>query len=279
MNMNLNEIIKNSTIEDIIKGCDGEILQVNISGEVVYFKFLPKEFKERIEREVMIVSRLKDNNCKVPSYYTYNDKIIFEDNNQVFYGTKKVDGIPSTNHITKELLEEIMIEIARMHKVLKTINVEGKKESDIDRFKKFYEESKEFFKEHNLDTYIETVLNRTYEQEEYTYIHADINFNNIFIDNNHLSSFIDFTDLRVGYKEDDLGKLFQNILYLNLDKEFLERLISIYENELGEKVNRDNLLISVIFRLMYRYYSFVKNKEDNIEEYKIKTEKILQKII
>ena len=256
-------LIKNNIpvteVKDIIKGCDGVILHVLVGQEEVFFKFLPKVFTTRLEKEVQVVTVLKNNNCKVPDYYSSNNKIIFASEEEVFYGSLKVPGLPSTTSINKDILKEVMKEIARMHKVLKRVPVEGKIESDIDRFKKFYERNKEFFKEQKLDSYIETILNRTYDKEEYTYIHADINFKNIFVDNNHLSSFIDFTDLRVGYKEDDLGKLFQNILYLDIDDKFLEELINTYESELGEKINKKNLLVSIVFRLLYRYYCFVKN--------------------
>ena len=79
--------------------------------------------------------------------------------------------------------------------------------------------------------------------------------------------------------EDDLGKLFQNILYLDLTGDKLNELILAYEKELGQKTNRDNLLLSIIFRIMYRYFGFVNNNEGNKEEYKEKTERILQKIL
>ena len=261
-----------------MKGCDGSIIPVEVDGKKAYFKFLPQEFKERLEREVRIVKRLKEENCKVPDYYEQDGQVIFEQGEEVYYASYEVPGTPAYLNMNFDLLKEIMVELAKMHKVLRTIPLEGKKESDINRFRKFYEKNKNFFQRQGFSNKIERVLEREYEEEEYSYIHADINFKNIFVENNHITSFIDFTDLRIGYLEDDLGKLFQNILYLDLTDEELEELIKVYEQELGQKVNRKNLLVSILFRIMYRYFGFVKNKEGNIEEYKGKTEQILQKI-
>lgn len=281
--MKTKEIIKKSfsveKIEDEIKGCDGSIIPAIIEGKKVYFKFLPKSFKERIEKEIEVVKTLKNNNCKVPNYFEVNGQAIFEDNDNIFYASYEVPGIPCTEKINFDVLKDIMIELVKMHKVLKGIPIEEKKESDLDRLKKFYKKNIFFFQEEQLSIFIEKILDEDYEEEEYSYIHADINFKNIFIENNHVTSFIDFTDLRIGYLEDDLGKLFQNILYLGLSDSELEELINIYENELGKKVNRKNLLLSVVFRMMYRYFGFVNNNEGNKKEYKEKTEKILQRLL
>lgn len=281
--MRTREIIKKhfpvEKLEDEIKGCDGFIIPAIIEGNKIYFKFLPKEFKRRIEKEIEVVKILKRKGCKVPDYFEANGQVIFEDTNIIFYASYEVPGISCERKINFDILKDIMIELSKMHKVLKEISIEGKKESDLDRFKEFYKKNIFFFQQEKLCTFVEKILDRDYEEEEYYYIHSDINFKNIFMENEHVTCFIDFTDLRIGYLEDDLGKLFQNILYLNLNDNELEDLINIYEKELGKKVNRKNLLLSIVFRMMYRYYNFINNNEGNKEEYRIRTEKILQKII
>ena len=264
--------------EDEIKGFDGIILPVVIDNKRFYFKFLPKEFKMNIEREIKTVEELKKNNCNVPIYYKKDNKSIFEIDNQICYATLEVPGIQFNKNVNKDLLKPIITELAKMHRVLKNIPVLEEKESDLDRFHSFYEKNKIFFKKNGLEKYIESVLSKDYNNEDVIYIHADVNFRNIFVENEDIY-FIDFTDLRVGYIEDDLGKLFQNILYLNLSDEELNELIKIYEQELGNKINNDNLVLSIVFRIMYRYFCFVNNCEGNINEYKNQTEKILKKYI
>ena len=281
--MNLKEIFEKENIPveklgEIQNGCDGIIVPVTISNEKYFFKFLPLTFEDRIEREIGIVELLRKEDIKVPSYYHKNNQVLFKTEDQVFYASKEVSGKKADQQVTKPLLEDIMRNIARMHKVLKKIPIKDKKESDLDRFKKFYKKEKDFFEEQGLSSYIESILERNYDEEEYSYIHADINFRNIFAQDDKVTSFIDFTDLRVGYLEDDLGKLFQNILYLNLSEQEIQELIRIYEEELGQRINQRNLLVSIVFRILYRYYCFVKNNEGDIKEYKGQTEKILQKI-
>jgi len=262
-----------------IQGCDGCIIPTVIYGKKVYFKFLPKEWKDRIKKEIEIVKILKNNGCKVPEYFEFNKNIIFEDDDEIFYASYEVSGIPYVEDMNIDILKDIVIELARMHKVLKKIPVDDEKESDINRFHTFYNNNRLFFENENLSLFIDDILENVFEEEAYSYIHADVNFRNIFVQDGHLTSFIDFTDLRVGYLEDDLGKLFQNILYLDLTGDKLNELILAYEKELGQKINRDNLLLSIIFRIMYRYFGFVNNNEGNKEEYKEKTERILQKIL
>lgn len=281
--MNASEIIKKhflvEKLEDEIVGCDGSIIPAIIDGKKIYFKFLPKDFKKRVEKEIEVVKVLKSKGCKVPDYFEENGKIIFEDDDNIFYASYEVPGVICLENINFNILKDIMVELANMHKVLKNIKVTDNKESDLDRFRIFYKENSTFFQKEKLNYFIERILNKDYEKEEYSYIHADINVRNVLIENNHITSFIDFTDLRVGYLEDDLGKLFQNILYLNLSDEEVEELINIYEKELGSKVNKKNLLLSVVYRIMYRYYCFINNNEGNKEEYKEQTERILKKIM
>ena len=281
--MKIKELLEKNNIvvdkvDEEIKGSDGIIVPVVISNKKYFFKFLPISFQERLEREIGIVEILRGQDIKVPNYYKKNNQVIFQEEDEIFYASEEVPGKKVENNISFSLLEDIMIQVARMHKVLKEIPVAGKKESDIDRLRKFYKKEKRFFEEHHLSTYIESIIDRQYDEEDYSYIHADINFRNIFAQDDKVTSFIDFTDLRVGYLEDDLGKLFQNILYLDLSEQEIQELIKVYEQELGQRINQRNLLVSIIFRIIYRYHSFVINKEGNIEEYKGHTEKILQKL-
>lgn len=265
--------------EEEIKSGDGIVLPVFVSGKKVFFKFLTKEFKDQLLREVHVVNILRENNCKVPLYFELGGQVIFEADSHIYYGTYEALGKPSHQVMNLALLKEIMVELAKMHKVLRTIPIKEKKESDLDRFRMFYEKNKDFFQHQNFDQYIEKVLSDKYEEEQVSYIHADLNFNNIFAVNNHVTTFIDFTDLRIGYVEDDIGKLFQNVVYFGVTEEELRDLIFIYEQELGDKINRKNLLVSLVFRMMYRYVCFVNNKEGNVRDYKEKTEKLLQEII
>ena len=265
-------------IENEIGGSDGIVLPVIIHNERFYFKFVPNDFKERIEKEIEIVEELGKHGCNVPIYYSMENKKIFEIDNKVFYASKEVPGIIFDKNIEKNLLDKIIIEIAKIHKVLKKIEVKEEKKSDLDRLQEFYNSNTEFFKKYDLVKYIENILSKNYKEEEYIYIHSDINFRNIIVDENKDIYFIDFTDMRVGYLEDDLGKIFQNILYLDLTKDEIYELIKAYERELNYKINIDNLILSIVFRIIYRYFCFVNNKEGNIEEYDIETKKVLKKI-
>ena len=80
----------------------------------------------------------------------------------------------------------------------------------------------------------------------------------------------------MGYLEDDLGKLWQNFLYLdcfniNLSKKLLKK----YESNLKVKINRNNIIISTIYRIIYRCYT-MKNISN---EYLNKTLKIIDLLL
>ena len=270
------------SIEEIIDGCDCTVATINIDGITYYFKFLDKSLYEKLLLEVDVVKYLKERSISVPSYYEKDKREVFKDEEYTFYASEKVRGKKLSTNITKSILEDIIKNISKMHKELVNYPIDDisilEKESDYDRLKDFYENKRDFLDESGLIEFVESILKLS-SDNNYSLIHADLNFRNIFIDNNKFSSFIDFTDLRVGNLEDDLGKFWQNILYLeNISEEDITKLENIYENNLGRKINHNNLIISTVYRIIYRYYSMIENKEDTPDEYLEKTKKILKKI-
>lgn len=283
MKINKN-IINYSQIEKEIVGDNCIIIPVIVDDNRYFFKILNKSMLDRVLVEIDVVDFLREKGILVPSYYSKDNKRVFEDRDYIYYGSKEVKGAKTSNEVTYHELESIVENVAKMHKELINYSIENitclEKSNDYDRLKKFYETHKEFLIENNLIEYVERVLERKINNNSFSVIHSDLNFNNIFISNGSFSSFIDFTDIKIGYLEDDLGKLMQNILYLeNISTEELKRLKEIYEKTSNRSIDENSLVISIVYRIIYRYFCSVNNKENCENNYLDKTKKVLEKVI
>ena len=261
----LDDNIKYDSIEEIINGDCCIVFKVKINDEIYYFKFLRKDMYKNILLEIDVVDYLNNNGVLVPRYYSQNSKKIFSDDEYVFYATKEVDGEKSSKELRRYPINNIYY---------------LERETDFRRLQRFIYDNNDFLNKYELKDFINRCLKYDDLSDDYMLIHADLNFRNIFVKDNKFSSFIDFTDMRIGCKEDDLGKLWQNILYLdNINIDDLKEFRIIYENILKDNININNLIISCVYRIIYRYYYMIKNREEISDDYLDKTKKVLEKVL
>ena len=268
-------------ISRVFLGSDCYLVPVTIAGEMYYFKFLDKCYEKAIKLEINAVNYLRNNGVKVPEYFL--DRI-FIYGDYAIYATKEVKGIPIRNSISYETLQDAVRNIALLHKAIieyPSDNVDFlDRDNDYNRMRKFSLQNKAFIDTYNFSYYVSKLLDQGFEKSDYHLIHADLNFNNIFVNDGKVSAIIDFTDMKVGYLEDDLGKFWQNLLYLDgINIETLGQLLQIYEETLCQNISLDNLLIGAGYRVLYRYFCMINNNEPITEDYNAKTKKIMTKII
>ena len=259
------------------------VIPVKIEGELYFFKFLDKKNYNKMCLEVDIVNKLNENGIKVHKYYNLQGKYVFKDENMCFYGTKCVEDENMILNHNYDILCDVILNIAKMHNYLLNISsFEGEKvlekSNDYIELNKFFESNRKFIYENGFGFIVNSVLQNGFETSHYSFIHYDLNFKNIMIKNNRFSGFIDFTDFKIGYLEDDLGKFFQNVVYLkNITDVDIYNLIHLYNQNSLTKISMKNLKTSIIYRIIYRYFCALNENAIN-EEYKNQTQKILKKI-
>lgn len=258
--LHMNNIYPTKTA-NIIMGEDNFILPALVEGQIFYFKFFTTPRKEIMESEVQVVNELRKNGISVPEYFTKDGNSVFTSSEETFditfYGSKHIDGTQNPV-ITDELLEEVIDKIAEMHKVIAETdrsNLHLKSVTDYQRIMDFYITNAGFCREKGLVGHIEAIIQSGDEKTQKYPIHADLYFNNILFENDQFKSFIDFSDMRESYFEDDLGKFFQTLLCTKgIEMEQIKELMRIYEQKLGRNISKKDVYISTFYRTMYRYY-------------------------
>ena len=271
---------------ELIFGDGCLVLPAYIYKEKCYFKFfLNPNNLNKINSEIEIVTYLKENESPVAEIIEINNKKLFnlqleKGINIYFFIVKAVEGDMDYN-VTEEMLENIFEEIAIMHKKIKgfdqsKINLEIY--TDYQRLIEFYIKNYNFCLSENLSDYIKQIITISPEDTETYPIHSDLYFNNFIMKNNKLKCFIDFSDIRMSYFEDDFGKIFQFLLCNNkIDIKDISKYLEIYESTSGIKLYKKNIYISIIFRVIYREYC--KYKEDNTYKFDELCRKILKEIL
>lgn len=249
---------------EIYYGDKNFILPVLMDEGIYYFKFFMDPVKEYIEADVNIVEYLKNNGIEVPDFYSKNDKKIFYSSDKIpfktiFYASKHVDADKDKEfEMSNEEAEDIIKKIGKMHVKLKEFDkskVKINKTTDYQRLIQLYIDKKDLCDERNISEKIEEVIRFGIDKVSTYPIHSDLHSANIMMENGKFKSFIDFSDVRDSYFEDDLGKFFQNLLGAKGAKmEEINRLIQIYEEETGIKLSKKNIYISTIYRIMDRYF-------------------------
>lgn len=260
--------IESSRIGDTIKGSEATIIPVIIKGEKIYFKILDISYFPRIKKEFEIVEILNKQGLKIQKYFTKNGQYLFIENDLCVYGTYDAGKIQTLEDITDSFIEECIANIAKMHKLLESVKLEDSlypMESDIERFAKFCINNREFFEKYNLKKYVEKLLEVKYKNSNLIYIHSDLNFRNI----TNKGVIIDFTDMKIGCKEDDIGKFYQNILNTRFSSiDYLNKYLGMYEKITGRKLNLERLKFSIVYRMIYRFYMSIEENADIENEYK-----------
>lgn len=257
--------IRYNAIEKPIIKPQSIIFPVETEQNIIYFKLLKNVNFEKVQTEVKIVTMLASQGVNVQKYYSENGTIIFMHENYCFYGTYDAGSHVQLATITKEQIMDFIKTIAKMHNALSNLKINTsiyKIESDEERFKEFYIQHKDFIDYFDLNELAENLLSMPKKKLPYLYIHSDLNFTNMM----DSSTIIDFTDLKVGYREDDLGKFFQNILNTKFcSSEDLNEYIQIYNTYTNYKINNERLRFSIYYRLFFRLYTGL--QENNSEEY------------
>lgn len=271
-------------IANIIMGEDNFILPALVKGQIFYFKFFTTPRKEIMESEVQVVNELRKKGIAVPEYFTKDGNSVFTSLDKTFditfYGSRHIDGTQNPV-ITDELLEEVIDKIAEMHKVIAKIDQSDlhlKSITDYQRIMNFYITNVGFCREKGLVGHIETIIQSGDEKTEKYPIHADLYFNNILFENDKFKSFIDFSDMRESYFEDDLGKFFQTLLCTKgIEMEQIKELMRMYERELGRNISKKDVYISIFYRTMYRYYC--QSRENREVESEDRIQSILTQLV
>lgn len=261
--------IEYDKIEEPIKNSSETTFPIIIKNDCIYVKVLPLKKIEAIKKEMEIVKILDQNNIRVQKYYDFNDGIPYNEN-YCLYATYNAGTFYNLKEIDKQFIINCIKNIANMHNSLNSMAINNSPfsvESDFERFIQFYNQNKSFFIKYNLENYIKDLKKTKYDFDDLIFIHSDLNFNNITKN----GTIIDFTDLKIGFKEDDLGKFYQNILntkYNTLND--LNYFIEYYQKISNQKVKMDELILSIIYRLIFRFYNSLNenNNEDVLFNYK-----------
>lgn len=247
---------------NIYYGDTNFILPVLLEDGIYYFKFFMNPIREHIEADVMVVEYLRENGVEVPEFYCKEGNKIFTAGNEVpfntiFYGSSHVDAEEEPDMPT-EVIEDIIRHIAQMHLMLKEFDkskIDVEKITDYQRLIQLYINKKDLCDERGMSETLERIISIGTDRVETYPIHSDLHSANIMMENNRFKAFIDFSDVRESYFEDDLGKFFQNLLGAkNVSLDEIKRLMDIYEQESGIKPSRKNVYSSTIFRILDRYF-------------------------
>lgn len=258
------EKIAPKKIGKIYYGDKNFILPVLLDDGIYYFKFFMEPVQEHIEADIKVVEYLRENGISVPEFFDKNGRKIFKSSEDIpfstiFYASKHVEADKDEEYsMSTETIEDIIRQIGRMHLKLKKfdkskINID--KITDYQRLIQLYIDKKDLCDERGISEKIEKVIGMGIDKVETYPIHSDLHSANIMIENGRFKSFIDFSDVRESYFEDDLGKFFQNLLGAkNVNMSEISRIMKIYEDETGIKLSKKNIYTSTIYRILDRYF-------------------------
>lgn len=246
---------------------------------IYYFKFFPSANKPSIESNVAVVNYLIENGISFPSFFQQDGKQIFygENGNIAFYASKFVDS-DNSPVLSSTLIRDIVIHIARMHSKLKTfdkstINIE--KVTDYQRMIELYIKNNCDCDSKGIGKYLEKIIKIGTDNVPTYPIHSDLYMGNIKVQNGKFKSFMDFSDIRESYFEDDLGKFFQSVLMEDsIQSDDIANFIKVYESESGISLSKKNVYVSVLYCMLDRYF----NREHTIRD-KPKMLSIVQELL
>lgn len=240
------------------------IIPVLLEDGIYHFKFFLKPENYNIEAEVEIVEYLRENDIAVPGFYEKDGKKIFHSSESfpyktTFFATQHVDADQDQEYsMSREASEDIIRHIGDMHLKLKEFDkskIQMSQVTDYEKLVELYVSKKELCDERGISGLVERVIQIGIDQVDTYPIHSDLHSANIMMEDDRFKCFIDFSDIRDSYLEDDLGKVFQNLMgSKGYSIEDVYSLIEMYENHTGIKLSRKNICISTIYRLLDRYF-------------------------
>ena len=263
------------------------IMPTLVDDGIYHFKFFLNPEDEYIESEVEIVEYLRKNGISVPEFYEKDGKNIFHSSESIpfratFFASKHIDADPDQEYsMSKEASEDIIKHIGEMHLKLRDFDkskITLDHITDYEKLVELYIFKKDLCDERGLSDMIEKIISFGTDKVDTYPIHSDLHSANIMMENDKFKAFIDFSDVRDSYFEDELGKVFQNLMgSKGYSIEEVKRLIEMYEENIGIKLSRKNVYISTMYRLLDRY--FYKLSRGVIDtDYDIKINEILESL-
>lgn len=236
-----------------------------------FFKFFLAENIKKVKSEIFVLKFLQGKKLSVPEFLRIgNDELFYSQMipqvNTIFYATKVVEGTPMP--ITSwDNLYKVIDYVSLLHKYCAEIDMKKIKlrhSTGHQNLIKFYLYNFSFFNRKGLAKEIEYFINLVPYKHKMYPIHSDIHCKNMIFSEKSGITLIDFSDIRIGYFEDDLGKFFQYILYeKNVDINVISLLIETYEKISKFTVSRTNIYISIIFNTIHRYFSDAQFDKNN----------------
>ena len=247
-------------IGNIYYGNGSFSLPVLLENGIYYFKFFPTSNMFTVQSEIDIVNYLIKNGTPLPRFLTQNDKEIFhsKNGNIFFYAQEVMDG-DNTSVLSEHLINVIVDSIAQMHLKLKdfdktTIHIE--KITDYQKLIELYIKNKCNCDSKGIGEYLERIIRIGIDNVPTYPIHSDLYMGNIMVKDGHFKGFIDFSNIRESYFEDDLGKFFQSMLLENIIiPEDIENLIKVYESKCDIPLSRRNIYVSTLYCMLDRYFN------------------------
>lgn len=238
------------------------LVPVEIDFKNYYCKIFITTSQEVLESEVKFVNFLINHGIHAPAFWVLNDtSIFFSDSIQFpafFYFTQEIENDGDVTTLSDKLIKQIVMNIGELH--LKTMEFTDtlpgiKKVADYQSLISLYIKHKKKCQDFGFSTIIEEIIFNGPNRVSQYPIHSDIYSKNILTVNNKFRAFIDFSDLRISSFEDDLGKFMQNLVGAKgIPVNSIERYIQIYENYTNTRIDRRNLFISIIYRVLERFF-------------------------
>lgn len=252
-----------------------------INGSKYYAKIFTCRNDESVDLEVKFVNYLSAHGIIVPSFLEINGKEIFDISNKetkcllVFMSEVLGDSIIAPN-----TLNDIVKNVAKIHNISLGFDYENcvlKPVNDKYLLKEFIDMNPIFLKDIYDVEKLKGYLNGEPIKSRYYFIHADLHLANIVVRHGFFYGLIDFSDMRLGLFEDDLGKLFQNYLTSEMaTMETIKEQIELYRKCRDEDVAVDEIFISCIYRVLYNL-KFVKRTQ-GMSSYQTKKNKYVKVI-
>lgn len=280
----LGTIFYNVDAGNLYYGDNSFTLEVKTPIGKYFFKFFLAKNIKKIKSEIFIMKFLQRKKLRVPELLNIGNNELFYSKmmpqiNTVFYATKSIKGTAISIQ-SLDNLYKIIDYISWLHKYCAEINIKRinlQYRTDHQNLIEFYLSNFLFFNKKGLDKDIEYFINLIPDKNKKYPIHSDIHCKNIIFSEEYGITLIDFSDIRISYLEDDLGRFFQYILYeLNVDINTINLLIENYESISKFTIKRTSIYISIIFNTIYRY--FFDSQFDKDEYYYNITKKLIKLI-
>lgn len=241
------------------------------SQESVFFKFFPTSTVADRLAEVELTSILSAEIQVVPAPFEFESGLVASasagsQSAIVIIGSRHMPGQYLTA-IEPSVLVAAVDNVAKIHRISaaqanKFPNI--RTETDYQRLLQLYCEHSSFLRSRRVDALVRTILTEPRDPQILVPIHGDLRFENILAAAGKLTGLIDFSDTRRTIPEDELGRLFQYLLYnYTADAKLIQELARTYEKRAAIKLSRRNIFLSVVYNTLFRYRADSKDANEH----------------